>query len=268
MIAAACAVALLVVHNVVIERLAWWMYVPACLTTAAGLVALGAAAGLTVADMGLYVRSPGAGLLAGPAVPVGVIVVTVIVVVAAVVPTTRQLFADRRMAGVGPAGTAYRTAVRIPLGTVLLEEVAFRGVLIALLAAIVPLGWAVAATCVLFGLWHLVPTTAALDVNGIAIARARDRAAVLAVTVGAMAVAGALLCWLRLATGSIAAPAVVHVSATATATAAAYAVQRTTPPGVDEVGGRHDPLHRRRRADPPSRPTPPPSDPPSGVPER
>ena len=221
MIAAGCAIVLLTAHNVVVERLAPWMYVPACLTVTGGLVGLGAAAGLSAADMGLTLQQqqqqrPGAGLLAGLAA-------AVVVVTAAAVPRTRPLFADRRMAGVGPVGTAYRAAVRIPLGTVVLEEVAFRGVLLALLAAVVPLGWAVAVSCVLFGVWHLVPTAALLDVNRLA----RDRALILTGSVVAMAAAGLLLCWLRLATDGVAAPAVVHVSVTATATVAAYVVQRS-----------------------------------------
>ena len=39
--AACCALLLLAVHNVVIERLAGWMYVPSCITVAAGLVGMG-----------------------------------------------------------------------------------------------------------------------------------------------------------------------------------------------------------------------------------
>ena len=61
--AVCCAILLLAVHNVVIERLSPWMYVPACITVAAGLVGLGAAAGLSAADMGLTFatssRTPG-----------------------------------------------------------------------------------------------------------------------------------------------------------------------------------------------------------------
>ena len=221
MIASACAIALLTVHNAVIERLSPWMYVPACLGVAAGVVGLGAAAGLSAGDMGLTFhhdhQQPDTGLLIALAV-------ATVVVAAAIVPTTRRYFNDRRMAGVGLAGTVYRAAVRIPLGTVLLEEVAFRGVLLGLLTAVVPLAWAVAVSCVLFGLWHLVPTAALLDVNCIA----RNRALILAGTVVVMAAAGLLLCALRLATDSLAAPAAVHASATATAAAAAYVVQRRT----------------------------------------
>jgi membrane protease YdiL (CAAX protease family) len=147
-----------------------------------------------------------------------------VVVAAAALPTTRPLFTDRRLAGVGPAGTAYRATVRIPLGTVLLEEVAFRGVLLALFAAIVPPGLAVAATSALFGLWHVVPTATALEINGVA----GGRTVLVIATVVGMAVGGAVLCWLRLATGGLAAPAAIHTGATATATVAAYLVQRRT----------------------------------------
>jgi uncharacterized protein len=217
MIASACAIALLSVHNVMIERLAPWMYVPACLTVAGGLVGLGTAAGLSASEMGLTVahQHPGPGLLAGLAVAGAV-------VAAAALPTTRRFFADRRMAGVGLAGTAYRAMVRIPLGTVLLEEVAFRGVLLGLLATVVPLGWAVALTSVVFGLWHIVPTVTLLDVNCID----RDRAVIVAGSVATMTAAGLVLCWLRLATGGVVAPAAVHVSLTATATVAAFVLQR------------------------------------------
>lgn len=223
----ACAIVLLAAHNVVIERLARWMYVPACLTTAAALVIVGTAAGLGAADMGLAPRGLGIGLLAAPAI-------ALLVAIAAAMRRTRPLFADRRMVGVGSAGTAYRAAVRIPLGTVLLEEVAFRGVLLALLGAVVPVGWAVAATCVLFGLWHVVPTASALDVNGIA----KDRTRLLVGTVAVMALGGALLCSLRVATGSVAGPAVVHASATATATVAAHLVQRSARSSSVQRGAR------------------------------
>lgn len=220
-LALACVLLLLAVHNVVIEHLAWWLYVPANVTTAACLIALASAAGVGTADMGLSASAT------GPSVGVGVAsgLAVASVVVAAVVPATRRLFADRRMDGVGPLGTAYRAAIRIPLGTVVLEEVAFRGVLVALLGLVAPLGWAVVVACVLFGLWHVVPTVAALDVNGLAADRT-DRALVLAGTVTVMAGAGLFLCWLRLATGSLAAPAIVHIAVTATATVAAYAVSR------------------------------------------
>ncbi|WP_229071108.1 CPBP family intramembrane glutamic endopeptidase [Actinoplanes sp. DH11] len=52
----------------------------------------------------------------------------------------------------------WRTAlVEIPLATVVFEEVAFRGVLWALISAAHGPAWATAGTAVLFGLWHISP---------------------------------------------------------------------------------------------------------------
>ena len=217
----AVAVAVLAAHNLTVERLAKWTYVPACLATAASLTALGTAAGISAAGMGLSARA--AVDSAGIAVIWG-LAATAAVVALATAPTTRRLFADRRMDEVGLAGTAYRAGVRIPLGTAVVEEVAFRGVLLALLAERMPTGWAVAASCLLFGLWHLVPTVGVLDVNRVA-GRGR-RVTVLAAAVVVMAGAGALLCQLRLATGSVLGPAFAHASLTATATVAAYVTGR------------------------------------------
>jgi membrane protease YdiL (CAAX protease family) len=81
---------------------------------------------------------------------------------------------------------------------------------------------------VAFGLWHLVPTAAALDLNGVATGR-RARAVALAGAVVVTAVAGAGLCLLRLATGSLVAPALVHASATSTATVVAGVLQAGGP---------------------------------------
>ena len=60
-------------------------------------------------------------------------------------PPRRPAHGRRRRPGHGVAGL-----VRIPLGTVVLEEVAFRAVLPALLSPVAAAG--------LFGLWHVVPT--------------------------------------------------------------------------------------------------------------
>ena len=48
-------------------------------------------------------------------------------------PAVNELFEDRRVS-TGVATLLYQAVVRIPLGTVLLEEIAFRSVLPALLA--------------------------------------------------------------------------------------------------------------------------------------
>jgi hypothetical protein len=51
--------------------------------------------------------------------------------VGAAAPATAARLADRRVAGLCGRRLAYQVLVRIPLGTALVEEVAFRGVLLA-----------------------------------------------------------------------------------------------------------------------------------------
>ncbi len=198
----ALVLAVLAVHNVGVEQLPPAFYVPACLATSAATVGLASAAGVDVGHPGLSTDGLGVGLVLGG-------VVAVLVGVAGWLPAMSPLFADRRMAGVGAVGTAYRAAVRIPLGTVLLEEVAFRGVLLALVGGM--------TSSVLFGLWHVVPVRTTLRTNGVPAGPT-----VLVVTAAGMAVIGGGLCWLRIATGGLAAPALVHAAATVSATVVAH----------------------------------------------
>jgi len=214
-VVALCAsFAVLTVHNLRIERLPAALYVPACLGTATVLVTLARWAGIGGTDLGLSTAGLGMGMAVGT-------VVALVVVGAGFLPATRARFADRRMAGVARAQTAYLALVRIPLGTVAVEEVAFRGVLLALLERIGGVGWAVAGSCLLFGLWHVVPVRATLTTNLRPVRPGAIAAA--AVATGCF---GAGLCWLRLTTGGLAAPAIVHASTTATATVVAHFVLR------------------------------------------
>lgn len=195
----AAVLAVLAAHNLGIERLRRAWYVPACNLTAIVLVGLAGAEGLGRRELGLSATGAGAGLVAGSATAAAV-------AGAALLPAARPFLADRRMAGVGAGGTAYRVLVRIPLGTVVVEEVAFRGVLPAMTGNHV-------APAVLFGLWHVVPVRAALRTNG-----RPCRAAPVAAAAALTAAVGAGLGWLRLATGGLAAPAIVHAAASGAAT--------------------------------------------------
>ncbi|MDQ4070666.1 MAG: CPBP family intramembrane metalloprotease [Actinomycetota bacterium] len=215
----AAVLVLLVIHNLganlwVSDR---W-YVPLNLATAGVLVAL-----VGPDDLGL---SPGEEPVAAVAAALTVLVA---VAVLAVLPATRPFFADRRMAGVDGRGTAWRALVRIPFGTVVLEEVAFRGVLPVLLST-----W---SASVLFGLWHVLPTVRTLDVNGVA-PSPPARALAVGAAVAATAGVGLVLCWLRWATGSLLAPALVHTAANSGAVVAGYRVLRSAAvkdPAPDEL---------------------------------
>jgi membrane protease YdiL (CAAX protease family) len=76
----------------------------------------------------------------------------------------------------------------------------------------------------LFGLWHIVPTVRTLDANGVVRGRAVGVAGAVAVT----AVVGLFLWEVRVATGGLLAPALVHAAANSGATVAAYRVLRST----------------------------------------
>ncbi|MBO0517706.1 CPBP family intramembrane glutamic endopeptidase [Streptomyces beijiangensis] len=77
---------------------------------------------------------------------------------AAALPWTRELFADQRNSGLGACDVAWRVLINVPFGTVLLEEVAFRGVLYGLvLRRRGPLA-ATLFSSALFGLWHILPS--------------------------------------------------------------------------------------------------------------
>ena len=81
--------------------------------------------GATANDLGLATRRLPDGLRWGAAVSAGLLTVYLI---GLALPLTRELFNDYR-ADVGLSALLWRTLVAIPLGTVLMEEIAFRGVL-------------------------------------------------------------------------------------------------------------------------------------------
>jgi uncharacterized protein len=134
---------------------------------------------------------------------------------AAVIPGGRRLLDDQRIAGLDRRQLAYQVLLRIPVGTVAWEEIAFRGVLQGALRRVLAEPLATAVGCAVFGVWHIRPTVEALAVNRLAAERG---ARVLAVTgvVGGMAVAGAVLSLLRERSGSLAAPILLHLAANCT----------------------------------------------------
>ena len=127
-----------------------WLGVPC----AAGLIVLTRGIGLSWDELGL-----GADRLRAGAAWAGVAILAVglVYAVAVLVPATRRAFLDSRYHV--SAADAFTTAfVRIPFGTILFEEVAFRGVLWGLFARLMTPVRVLAATSVLFGLWHVLPS--------------------------------------------------------------------------------------------------------------
>ena len=224
-------VALAVAGNAAINLLIpapLYVFVALLLALLAVLVAV-RVGGCGARDLGFDRVQLGHGLRHGAAAAA---VLAVVLAAGAALPATRELFADRRVDQHSVPLLLYHTLVRIPLGTVVLEETLFRGVLLGL-----PLRrWspraAVAFSSILFGLWHLLP---ARDVSGFnpLVAAATQGALrhllsiVLAVT--ATALAGVVFCWMRLRTRSLAAPAVLHLAGNSLAYLIAWIVLRSTP---------------------------------------
>lgn len=197
---------------------AW--YVPVNVLVTGGLLWFVRRINLAAGELGLERARVPAGLRWGA---MAGILVGVVLVLAAAVPATRPLFDDARTAGIGPWLLAYRALIRIPLGTVLLEEVAFRSVLLAAWRRVASLRSAVVGSSLVFGLWHIRPAIDLLIENDVA---ADGPARILAV-LGAVAgtfIAGVVFCWLRVKSGSLLAPVLAHAAANSLATVLAYLV--------------------------------------------
>ncbi len=128
---------------------------------ALGLLAFARYSGLTWRQLGLSRRTHAAGLRWG----LGVIaVVGTVYLVGVLIPSTRSAFLDARY-HLPPAGALLTAFVIIPVGTILLEEVAFRSVLWGFLSRHVHVWQVAIASSLLFGLWHVLPATAAVTAN-------------------------------------------------------------------------------------------------------
>ena len=115
---------------------------------------------------------------------------------------------------IGTGEMVLRVVVIIPIGTVVVEELIFRGALDGLLLRVTSPPLAMAAGSVLFGLWHLPP-----------IIGDRSWVAVLG-TFAATTVAGAAFTWLRRRSGSIVAPMLAHLGTNSTTFALSWAAAR------------------------------------------
>ena len=201
------------------------VHLPVNLALAGAMAVAATGSGMTATELGLARRDLARGLRWG-GVAAGVVTLTV--VTASLVPAAAQAFDDER-AAVELGDLLYELGVRIPLGTVLLEELAFRGVILALLCRLVPLRTAVPWCSALFGLWHVPASVGPVDDNAALASVAETASGTIAVVAGTVVVtsaAGAVLCWLRLRSGSLAAPVLAHLATNTVPLAAAWALAR------------------------------------------
>ena len=200
-------VALLTARNIVEARLPPPAYVPVNVSLAALLVGLARRSGVSWDELGLARRHAGRSARFGVAFSA---IATAAMAAGAALPRLRRVYDDERVnVRAGGRELAYQTMLRIPLGTVALEEVAFRGVLLASLSRDRLPRRAVALDSVLFGLWHVVPTFETARINRVGGAR---RVGLVAGSVVGTAVGGWLFCVLRVRSGHVLAPALLHLA--------------------------------------------------------
>jgi len=211
---AALAVLLLAWSNVVLPALPADAVLKALFNVGgvAAMVTVARLLGLTWADLGIGRGTWGAGLRwGGAAIGVAVLGYGGVLVVAP------GLLENPQLAGASPSALLLRGLVLIPLGTVLAEELAFRGVLQGHSVRSLPARAALGVTAVAFGLWHL---TVAMGPSAVPLPPTLQWTSVL--TVLAVTVVGGLaLGWLRHRTGSVLAPIGLHLGTNAVGLVAA-----------------------------------------------
>lgn len=197
--------------------LPWWAYVPANITLAAVLIAAARRRGHTLDELGLSWRTLGRGTLVG-LVAAGLVLMVVAIgsLLTRSDPEAARLVASQ--ADIGPFGLGFELLVRIPLGTVLLEAVAFRGVLFAAFERVRTTSAAVVATSVTFGLWHIGPTLHELRGLGSVVDPFAATAAIVVITT----LGGVLFAGLRLLGRNLMASALTHWSMNAAGLVAAF----------------------------------------------
>lgn len=190
------AVLVLIGSNVMANRvLPEWGYVPWNLTMAGLLLLIAAWAGVGPTAVGLGIkhwhRPVGVGLLLAAAT-------ALVFAIGMLIPSTRSAFFDERAAQASIWVMLFQVLIRIPLGTVILEEIAFRGVLPALFGAAPSIRWRwgpVLGASTLFGMWHILPSIG-INTGNSAVKDALGGSQLLTtlLAVVSMTIAGVLMC--------------------------------------------------------------------------
>jgi membrane protease YdiL (CAAX protease family) len=127
---------------------------------------------------------------------------------------TRAAFHDERVSELSASKVAFQALIEVPLGTVLLEEIAFRAVLFSMLARRFGILWAIVISSVIFGLWHVLPSIGTHEQNpalGSVVGEGR-KGNFLAVLLSVLTttIAGVVFAGMRILSGSVLAPMGLH----------------------------------------------------------
>jgi hypothetical protein len=205
-------VAVAALHRVVTPRMPAHLSFPASAVTAGGVVALAHAGGATPTDMGMGRDRLREGVKVGAAAS---LIAVASIGGVALAPWARNLAVGGRSPTLDGESALYAAALRIPVGTALVEETIFRGALFGLLLRRLSPAATTAASSVLFGAWHIVP---ALEFSRTEVGQnLGDTWVSVAANLVATTAAGHLFARLRLRTGSLLAPFLAHTATNVTA---------------------------------------------------
>ncbi|HEX4811307.1 MAG TPA: CPBP family intramembrane glutamic endopeptidase [Nonomuraea sp.] len=207
------SIAVLAAANVMNNKIAPRLGPLTSAAATAALVAMARRSGLSWQEIGFEHGRRGA--LAGGALAAAVATAYTVGVSH---PRIRPLFHDERALSLSRARVLEEALVQVPFGTVLLEEVGFRGALYALLRQRHGTVAATAVSSALFGLWHVLPAIDMARANPALGALAAgesphhlDTSRVVAGSVVSTAAAGVLFCELRRHRGLLT-PIMLHLS--------------------------------------------------------
>ena len=131
---------------------------------------------------------------------------TLVLIVASRITYTRKFFYDARTINTEKTKLLYRVFVDVPISTVLLEELFFRGFLYGFLQSAYGTLEAVMVSSILFGLWHILPSLSFSEENEAAPAKIPT----IIGTVCFTTLSGVIFCLLLIWSGSILAPIALH----------------------------------------------------------
>ncbi len=213
MAVAGCVALLGVTAFLVDSAIPAWAYPMFNTAAATALIAIALKAGATPAAIGLTLSRR-----TMVAAAIGLASVTAVLAVGWALPYTREVFTSSPAASITPANLLWAVLIRVPFGTVLLEEVAFRGVLPALLGGDGRrwLWRPVLGASLLFGLFHLFSALRLAQCDGLAVHSLFCPAGPVLGSAALMTVAmglGIALCVVRHIGRGLLAPFTVHTAA-------------------------------------------------------
>lgn len=162
---------------------------------------------ITLGSIGAHLGAIIPGLIYGTA---AYAIISIVIASTVFVPLAKGFLNDKRVIRLNTRQFLYKTLINLPVATVFLEEVVFRGVMLALLMQDFSTIHSVLISSLLFGLWHVLPAYTSVVTNDSLKTMKKPALPVVAGTVFITFLAGIGFSWLRLASGSLVAPMLAH----------------------------------------------------------